>query len=170
MAELDEKLKSLLGDEENLQKVLETAGSLLNRDSPPQTEDTSTGTQPQPASEPPAAPLTFSAPASGSGTETGGVPNINQLLDTLFNGSAQKDESGASSPPPGESANPLSSALPQLLQAFSGRGNYIDENRLNLVNAIKPYMAETRAGSIDRAIKMANMAKAAKMALGLLGR
>lgn len=169
MTELDEKLKSLLGDEENLQKVLEAAGSLLNRDSPPQTEDTSPGTPP-PASEPPAAPLAFPAPISGSGTETGGVPNINQLLDTLFSGSAQKDETGASSPPPGESANPLSSALPQLLQAFSGRGNYIDENRLNLVNAIKPYMAETRAGSIDRAIKMANMAKAAKMALGLLGR
>lgn len=170
MAELDEKLKNLLGDQEGLQKVLEAAGSLMGRDSSAQADNVPDNAQPQPASETPAAPAALPAPSTGGGTGTGSAPDINQLLDTLFSSSAPKDEAAASSPPPSEGANPLSSALPQLLQAFSGRGNYIDENRLNLVNAIKPYMAEARAGSIDRAIKMANMAKAAKMALGLLGR
>ncbi len=170
MAELDEKLKSLLGDQESLQKVLQTAGSLINRNSSTTAENTPENAQPQPVSEAPAASAALPAPSAGGGTETGSAPDINQLLDTLFSSSAPKTEAEASSPPPSEGANPLSSALPQLLQAFSGRNNYIDENRLNLVNAIKPYMAEARAGSIDRAIKMANMAKAAKMALGLLGR
>lgn len=168
MAELDEKLKSLPLDNEGLKKVLEAAGALMGHDILPQSAESQNTAQP--VSEPPP-PLSFpSSRSNESQTDSGGTSGLNQLLDTLFSGSAQDTGSTASSPPFAEGPGALSSALPQLLQAFSGKNNYIDENRLNLIKAMKPYMAETRAGSVDRAIKMANMAKAAKMALGLLGR
>ena len=44
------------------------------------------------------------------------------------------------------------------------------EQKEIILNAMKPYMAAKRADSVDRAIKMANMAKVAKSALGMLGR
>ena len=62
------------------------------------------------------------------------------------------------------------SMLPEIMQALSGDKTYIDENKLNLIKAIKPYMASERAGEIDRAIKMANTAKAAKNILGMINR
>ena len=57
-----------------------------------------------------------------------------------------------------------------LMQAFSGGENFIKPEKLNLIKAFKPYMTESRGSSIDRAIKMANIAQAAKSALAALGR
>lgn len=177
MAELDERLKSLDGD--SLKKVLEAAGALLGKGDPLQQADgpdsgTASGEpdQTQSADRPTDSPNLPAPSAADTGTESGSSAGLNQLLDTLFSSAAQ---SGSSTADPSATADSgsvgtLASALPQLLQALSGKSNYIDEDRLNLVKAIKPYMAQTRAGSVDRAIKMANMAKAAKMALGLLGR
>ena len=165
MAELGERLKDLDGD--SLQKVLEAAGTLLSQ-SPAQPAadhtdpDAAQGSHPLPA-----------LPSAGAGDGRADAPaaGLNQLLDTLLGSSSADAAAGnTEARPPSGAANAWTSVLPQLLQAFSGKGNYIDENRLNLVKAIKPYMAEARAGSVDRAIKMANMAKAAQMALGLLGR
>lgn len=64
----------------------------------------------------------------------------------------------------------LAEALPILMQAFSGSGDFVDANRVNLVKAMRPYISAERAGSMDRAIRMANMAKATQTALGILGR
>ena len=177
MAELDERLKGLDGD--SLKKVLEAAGALLSKEEPTRAVDTQ-ASEPVPGSPDQnqrTAPEQTVLPAllpGGAGESTGSEApaGLNQLLDALL-GSSSQSSSGRTAEPPQASAggaSALTSALPQLLQAFSGKSNYIDENRLNLIKAIKPYMAETRAGSVDRAIKMANMAKAAKMALGLLGR
>lgn len=175
MAELDERLKGL--DGESLKKVLEAAGALLGKGDSLQQIG-----QPDPAAvsaDPDEAPVSPARSAdtpvpspSGGGAENNNATGLNQLLDALFSNAAQ---SSKTEPDPSAQAalggtGTLSSALPQLLQALSGKSNYIDENRLNLVKAMKPYMAQARAGSVDRAIKMANMAKAAQMALGLLGR
>ena len=146
MTEPVEKLQGILGDEGGLDNLLKTAAAMLG--------------QPQ---QPEASVPLPSLPAAPNGNT--GAPDINRLLGNLF-GSTQ----AASDAPANTAASSGVGALPDLLQMFSGKANYIDENRLNLIRAIKPYMAETKAGSIDRAIKMANIAKAAKKALGILGR
>ena len=164
MAELE--LKDLLADEEGLKKVLEAAGALLG----------SRGAQ-QPAPQPQTPPESGAAspadnlpalPASPDAEK----PDLGALLGSLLGSKAgENSEDSGPSPSGGNGGqSPLSSILPQLLQTFSGKTNYIDENRLNLVKAIKPYLAENKVGNIDRAIKMANMAKVARNALGLLGR
>lgn len=64
----------------------------------------------------------------------------------------------------------LAAAIPPLLQAMSGNGSFIKPEKLNLIRALKPYLSEERGTSIDRAIRMANVAQAAKTALTALGR
>ena len=60
--------------------------------------------------------------------------------------------------------------LPQLMTLFSGQGDLVKSERLDLLRAMKPYLKESRISSIDRAVKMANMTKAAASAMHLLGR
>ncbi len=64
----------------------------------------------------------------------------------------------------------LASALPPLMQALSGRSDLVKPEKLNLVRAIKPYLSDERSPGVDRAIRMANVALAAKSALSFLGR
>ena len=155
----------MLADEEGLKKVLEAAGALLEGRN---TQQSATAAQPQPESSAAAPADTLPALPKSPDAEK---PDLGALLGGLL---GKADGNGISSgpSPSGDSGgqSPLSSILPQLLQTFSGKTNYIDENRLNLVKAIKPYLAESKVGNIDRAIKMANMAKVARNALGLLGR
>lgn len=165
MAELE--LKDLLADEEGLKKVLEAAGALLG-----QPRRAAAGT---PAADPPesgAASPADNLPALPASPDAE-KPDLGALLGSLLGSKAGRKTARTAAPPPSGGnggQSPLSSILPQLLQTFSGKTNYIDENRLNLVKAIKPYLAENKVGNIDRAIKMANMAKVARNALGLLGR
>ena len=61
-------------------------------------------------------------------------------------------------------------ALPNLLQAMSGSGDGLDSKKVNLIRAISPYISSARGEYIDRAIRMASIAKAARDTLGILGR
>lgn len=61
-------------------------------------------------------------------------------------------------------------ALPNLLQAISGSGDGLDSKKVNLIRAISPYISDSRGEYIDRAIRMASIAKAARDTLGTLGR
>lgn len=79
--------------------------------------------------------------------------------------------------PPSEPAKPaqpglgnIAAALPPIIQALSGKGEFIKPEKLNLIKALKPYMSPTRGDSIERAIRMANIAQATKSALTALGR
>lgn len=86
---------------------------------------------------------------------------------------SQEQASGAaasSETSTGSGLSGIAAMLPTLMQAMSGNGNYIKPEKLNLIKALKPYMSDSRGGSIDRAIKMANIAQAAKSALTVLGR
>lgn len=57
-------------------------------------------------------------------------------------------------------------ALPKLMQAFSGDTNYLKPEKVNLLKALKPYFGDRRGPEIDRAVKMANLARAAQSTLG----
>ena len=56
------------------------------------------------------------------------------------------------------------------MMAFSGDANYLKPEKVNLLRALKPYLGQRRAPDIDRAVKMANLARAAQEALGGLQR
>ncbi len=79
-------------------------------------------------------------------------------------------ESGEKLGEPASGESDLFSRIPSLLSSFSGTENKIDEKKLNLIKAIQPYMSEYRKEYIDRAVRMASIAKAAKDTLGILGR
>ena len=83
---------------------------------------------------------------------------------------APSDAGSATDSGGGPGLSSLAAALPSLLQAFSGSGSFIKPEKLNLIRALKPYLSEERGSSIDRAIRMANVAQAAKSALTALGR
>jgi hypothetical protein len=98
---------------------------------------------------------------------------LNALLSTVL--STQSHQSSPQSETVSESeraasTSPLVALLPQLMQAMSGQGNLIKSERVNLIQAMRPYLKENRLQSIDRAIKMANVTKAATSAIHLLGR
>ena len=99
----------------------------------------------------------------------GSGPDLAKLLEAMMN---QKTEA-APEPEAAPTDNRMSAvlaALPQLMDAVSGKGDLVKPEKVNLVRAIKPYLPGDRAGSIDRAIRIANVTKAAKNALRLLGR
>lgn len=64
----------------------------------------------------------------------------------------------------------LAMLLPQFLQAMSGDADLINQDRAALVKALRPYLKEGRLPSIERALRLANMAKAATSAMKHLGR
>lgn len=162
MADLDARLNQLISDQESRQKVLDAAKAILaQRDSVhPERESPS----PAPAPEE---------------KESGGGGDLTQLLSSLL---ARQATSGEESENPLQSAqnissampelptSPLLQALPQLMGALSGKEDLVDHQRLDLLRAMRPYLREERAGSIDRAVRMANLTKAAASAMHLLGR
>ena len=160
MADLDARLNQLISDQESRQKVLDAAKAILaQRDSVhPERES------PSPAPEE---------------KESGGGGDLTQLLSSLL---ARQATSGEESENPLQSTqnissampelptSPLLQALPQLMGALSGKEDLVDHQRLDLLRAMRPYLREGRAGSIDRAVRMANLTKAAASAMHLLGR
>ena len=96
-----------------------------------------------------------SAPASPTGTPADAPPS---------------PEISDDPPPSGSALDSLAAILPPLLQAFSGNGDLVKPEKLNLIRAFQPYLSSQRSPNIDRAIKMANIALAAKSAISVLGR
>ena len=155
MADLDERLDRLITDQESMRKVLEMAKTILaQRDS----------TEPESATEP-------EPTAQGTVSE----PDLSSLLSTIMSQPASQSTQPENSPAGASQQNPqgvsaLAAVLPQLLQAMSGQSDLIKQERVTLLRAMRPYLKDTRLNSIDRALKMANMTKAATAALHALGR
>ena len=165
MPALDETLSTLLSDDARMKQIADIASMLMaNSPGKPASEATHSSTTAAEPQTTPAPDLTkmlsaMLAQAPSSSTET--APPEKR---------AAAEPESSSSPAPGKQVALLATLLPQLMQAMSGNGNMIKSEKVNLVRAMKPYMASRRADSVDRAIKMANMAKVAKSALGMLGR
>ena len=75
------------------------------------------------------------------------------------------ESAGSTSPLPA-----LALLLPQLMQGMSGDGNLVKPERVALLRAMRPYMKENRTSSLDHALRLANMTKAASAALKTLRR
>ena len=158
MAEFDDRLKQLLSDENGMKQFMEVASALLGKSE---------------AKSPAGETATSATQANTTqANATSNSPPMSDMLSALLSqiGSSSGQGSPAASSDAASSTASSPSVLPQLLHTLSDKNVQINEQRLNLVKAMRPYLAESRAASIDRAVKMANVAKAAKNALGLLGR
>ena len=156
MAELEERFSQLLADPERTQKAVDLARAILS--------------QRESAPSPPSSP----APAAAAGDPPASAADsagLTAMLSAMLK--AGEAAPGAAALPAVGSAmeqSPLAALLPQLMTLFSGQGDLVKSERLDLLRAMKPYLKESRISSIDRAVKMANMTKAAASAMHLLGR
>lgn len=141
MAELDERLSRLISDDDSMKQVLELASAVMS------------GQSSRSSTEPP------NQQASTS------EPDFSSVLGTLTGSDPQNAESTGNT-----SASAILGIMPQLLQALSGDTSMLQNDRINLVRAMQPYLSQTKAGSIERAVRMANLTKVTKDVLKLLGR
>jgi len=132
MAQLEERLSSLLSDDEGRQQIIKLASMLGGSSSAEQTNTKSNETA---QTEP-----------SDDRDSNGATVQSNDKTSAIF------------------------SALPNILQAMSGNGDGLDSKKVNLIRAISPYISSARSEYIDRAIRMASIAKVARDTLGNLGR
>jgi hypothetical protein len=94
-------------------------------------------------------------------------PNNERVqAESAMNESVEKP----SEPDNSDKMGAIFAALPNLLQAMSGSGEGLDGKKVNLIRAISPYISSSRGEYIERAIRLASVAKAARDTLGILGR
>lgn len=157
MAELEERFSQLLADPEQMQKVVDMARAILSqRESAP-----SAPSSPAPAAAAGDPPASAADPAG-----------LTAMLSAMLKAGDAAPGSAALPAAAGSAMeqSPLAALLPQLMTLLSGQGDLVKSERLNLLRAMKPYLKESRISSIDRAVRMANMTKAAASAMHLLGR
>ena len=148
MAELEERFSQLLADPERTQKAVDMARAILSqRESAP-----SAPSSPAPAAAAGDPPVSAADPAG-----------LTAMLSAML-------KAGDAATGSAMEQSPLAALLPQLMTLFSGQGDLVKSERLDLLRAMKPYLKESRISSIDRAVRMANMTKAAASAMHLLGR
>ncbi len=150
MADLDERLSQLLSDPAAMERLTELARALQTR---------------QNSADPAAAPQELPTPDAPDNTPLTVV--LSNLLSAETSAEAPKSATQETNTAP---VSPLLSLLPQIMQAMSGNGNFVKRERVNLLQAMRPYLKDRRTNSIDRAIKMANITKAATLAMHELGR
>ena len=150
MADLDERLTQLLSDPDTVNRILAVANAIQAQRESPHSEPASATVTPEPEPQ---------------------DPDLGALFASLL--ADRKDAasaSGPNEPPPASSIAPIAAVLPQLLQAMNGQGNLVKQERVELLRAMRPYLKGNRLQSIERALKMANVTKAATSAMHLLGR
>ena len=151
MAELDERLSHLISDEDSMKQILELASAVIAGQNGSSSKESPKERNP-----------------SESTDYTSASPDLASVLGFLgMNNSAASQQINSDSSQTRSSAIDL---LPQLLQALSGNTTLLQNDRINLIRAMQPYMSETRAGNIERAVRMANLTKVAKDFLRLMGR
>ena len=157
---MDDKLNAILNDPDKMKAAFEAASQFLGKNN--QTTPTAT------ASAPPTPPATSDlASMLKTMQENGALDNLMQAMSNKGGTTAGVSSDGAAPSGGSFSAPNIAQMLPQIMQMMgTGGGGGINSQRADLVNALKPYMKESRMGSVDRAMSMANMAKNAKSMLG----
>ena len=110
--------------------------------------------------------LQLASMLGGSGAPSSDQPTAESTEQAATDENTETTAAGSST----DKTGALFEALPRLLQALSGSGEELDSKKVNLIRALSPYLKSTRSQYIDRAIRMASVAKAARDTLGLLGR
>lgn len=150
MAETDERLSRLISDEDSMKRVLELASSVISGQSGSSSQAVK---QPNEQTENPKNTATYQ-------------PDFSSTLGAFGSTASDKNTNAGNS----GSASNLLSIMPLLLQAMSGDTSLLQNDRINLIRAMRPYMSQQKADNIERAMRMASMTKVAKDILKLLGR
>ncbi|MBM6918454.1 hypothetical protein [Intestinimonas butyriciproducens] len=187
MADIQDALQKLFSDPESMKKVTDLAAGLApalqKQDAAPSPSPDFGGlgalfpspaqTPKPPSEEPKSGDLSsllaslgksLSSPPAGNEQKKEGGLDLSSLFSLFGKGSSSAEENT-------EKQRGMDPALlPRLMMAFSGDANYLKPEKVNLLRALKPYLGQRRAPDIDRAVKMANLARAAQEALGGLER
>ena len=175
---MDDKLNSLLNDPEKMKAAFEMASQIVGQNpstqgTPPpkiNTDDLSVTFQKMRESGALDSILSSLSSQAGGGMpqatpNLGGAP---QAANVDVNANATATPNPAASAAGAAGAGGIAAMLPNILQMMNGSSDGLNSDRTNLLNAIKPYINDGRAGSIDRAVNVAGMAKNAKSMLGFL--
>ena len=138
---MDDRLNAILGDPEKMKSIFEIASKIAGK------QDWA------PAAETPS-PEGFKE-AFKNMQESGALDGIIKNLS-----GASENESSKKSESDGEKGG-LSAMLPNILRMLGGSDS-LKSDRANLLKAIKPYVNQNRAESIDHAVNVAGMAKNAR--------
>ena len=137
---MDDRLNAILGDPEKMKSVFEIASKIAGK------QDGAPAETPSPEG--------FKE-AFKNMQESGALDGIiKKLSGASENESSKKPESD------GEKGG-LSAMLPNILRMLGGSDS-LKSDRANLLKAIKPYVNQNRAESIDHAVNVAGMAKNAR--------
>lgn len=90
------------------------------------------------------------------------LEKISKIASAIMGGSGDKPE-----PPPQEQDIDMG-MLEQMLSGLRGNGGKKSESR-DLLEAMKPFLAEKRRRKIDKAMKLARLASLAEIAVGGFG-
>ena len=142
---MESKLDSILNDPEKMKAAFEMASKIMG--------------QYGASAPPPEVDSSALADTLQKMRQSGALDNI--LSGLSGNNTAQNTENVTEEQP---KRSNFADMLPDLLQMLGGSAS-VNSDRANLLKAIKPYVNESRSGSIDRAVNMAGMAKSAKSAL-----
>lgn len=150
MAEIDERLSRLISDEDSIKRVLELASSVISGQSGSSSQAVK---QPNEQTEVPKNTANYQ-------------PDLSSVLGAFSSTASDKNTNDGNN----GSVSNLLSIMPLLLQAMSGDTSLLQNDRINLIRAMRPYMSQQKADNIERAMRMASMTKVAKDILKLLGR
>ena len=146
----NDMLSSLFSDPEKLQSAINMASSLFGGspggEQPPQAE-------PQPEPSPAQA-----RPSPGNAAPAGGVggftpPRPQQGANTDYDPSAEL----------------MSRAMPVLNAIARSGANAVSREKVNLLNSLKPFVADGVGHQLDHAMRLVSMARMARSAMGQLG-
>lgn len=145
--ESNDMLSSLLSDPAKLQSAISMASSLLGGQggtgSSPEPAPPAPSYQPASAHEPPAAP-SF-GPSFGAAAPGGGM--------------------GGYDP----SAELMSKAMPVISAIARSGQTAISREKANLLNSLKPFVAENVGGQLDHAMRLVSIARMARSAMSQIG-
>jgi len=96
------------------------------------------------------------------------LQQITKMAQSLMGGNSGQESSGAASAPGAELFSQLgldSGALGRISRLIGGQGAVSSQSR-NLLEAMKPFLSDKRRQKMDRALKIARLAKLAGLAIG----
>lgn len=164
MAELDEKLNSILSDPEAMGQIVSIAKALAGETqdappSPPQTTAQEGGYVPVEGAEP--------APAPSPPAPQASQPDWGAVISALSNLSGGGNASGNGGANPlsalGELDPKLVSAAVRLFSEYSAT----DDKKTALLAALKPFLKEERYAKMDRAVQIARLSRVIRVAFQL---
>jgi hypothetical protein len=141
VTELEEKLNSILGDQQTMSQIMSLAQSLSGG-------GTQSAPPPEENKEPPPAPV--------DGTAAASTPDLSALLGSLMGGSSSGSASGSG----GLDPRLLTMATKVLGEYQSG-----DDSRTALLQALRPFVKEKRYAKLDKAIQIAKLSRMIRVAL-----